>query len=631
MALITFRNVGVRYGSHTIFEQVGFRIERSERICLVGRNGSGKSTLMKILCSEIPADEGEVTRMQNLRVERLVQEVPRDLSGDVYDQVALGLGEQSKLLAEYHRVSHELQTNHDEALLKELERLQHQLEDADAWTSQQKVEAVISRLSLDPDAECSKLSAGLKRRVLLAQALVREPDILLLDEPTNHLDVDSIVWLEEFLKRYNGTLVFVTHDRLFLQRLSTRILEIDRGRLSNWDCDYNTYLERKQAALEAEQHQQHLFDKKLAEEEVWIRKGIQGRRTRNEGRVRALKTLREERRSRRDQVGKARIQVDQSQTSGALVIEAKGISHKFGDQPIVSDLSITVMRGDRIGIIGPNGVGKTTLLRILLGQMESDAGSVRLGTRLEIAYFDQLHMALDESKSVKDNVGLGYDNLNIGGKQRHIFSYLQDFLFTPEQARGQITNLSGGERNRLMLAKLFSQPANVLVLDEPTNDLDVETLEVLEERLLEFKGTILVVSHDRAFLNNVVTSTLVFEGQGNVKEYIGGYDDWQRQVKAKAKEEEQIKAKESKSAETTASRKNRDRKLSYKEQRELDSLPQRIEDLESEQASIHETMADPGFYQQAKDKIVEATSRLETIEQQLATAYERWEELESLM
>lgn len=629
MALLTLRNVTLSFGGPPLLDGVDLQIEPGERLCLVGRNGTGKSTLMKLLDGELQADSGEILARQGLKVARLTQEVPHGLQGDVFDVVADGLGEQGRLLAEYHHVSQQL-AGGDETLLTRLERIQHELEACDGWQTNQRVEAVISRLKLPADSEFAALSGGMKRRVLLARELVREPDLLLLDEPTNHLDVAAIDWLEEFLLGWGGTLLFITHDRMFLQNLATRIIELDRGQLTSWPGDYQTYLRRKAEALEAEAQQNALFDKRLAQEEAWIRQGIKARRTRNEGRVRALKAMREERSERRERSGKARVAVTEAERSGKIVIEAQEIGMAYAGRTLFHDFSTSIMRGDKVGILGPNGSGKTTLLQVLLGRLSPQQGKVKLGTNLEIAYFDQHRAQLDEEATVLDNVAAGSDRVEVNGKSKHIMGYLQDFLFSPERARSPVRSLSGGERNRLLLAKLFSKPANLLVMDEPTNDLDVETLELLEELLLDYQGSLLLVSHDRAFLNNVVTSTIAFEGEGELHEYVGGYDDWLRQRRApqaqagKGEPVSAAKPKAEKKGET------RPAKLSYKDQRELDALPQRIEQLESELAELQQQMADPAFYQQQGEAISAAGERLSTLEQELAGAYQRWEALEEL-
>jgi len=627
MALLTLRNVTLAFGGPPLLDGINLQIEPGERLCLVGRNGTGKSTLMKLLSGELQADSGEVVRDQGLKVARLTQEVPHDISGLVYDVVAEGLGEQGALLAEYHHVSQQL-AGGDETLLGRLERIQHQLEAIDGWQLNQKVEAVVSRLGLPADSDFSALSGGLKRRVLLARELVREPNLLLLDEPTNHLDIAAIDWLEGFLLGWNGTLLFITHDRMFLQKLATRIIELDRGQLTSWPGDYETYLKRKEEALEAEAQQNALFDKRLAQEEAWIRQGIKARRTRNEGRVRALKALRNERSERRERSGSAKIAVQGAERSGKVVIEASGIGFQYDGKPLFHDFSTTIMRGDKIGILGPNGSGKTTLLQVLLGKLAPQQGTVKLGTKLEIAYFDQHRAQLDEEASVLDNVAEGSDRVELNGQSKHIMGYLQDFLFTPERARSPVRSLSGGERNRLLLAKLFTKPSNLLVMDEPTNDLDVETLDLLEELLLDYPGTLLLVSHDRAFINNVVTSTIAFEGEGRLHEYVGGYDDWLRQRPKTATGAEKAKAKGQPAPAASPQKLTKKAKLSYKEQRELDTLPQRIEELEAEVETLHGTMADPAFYQQEGEAMAKTRERLEVVEKELAEAYIRWEQLE---
>jgi ATP-binding cassette subfamily F protein uup len=627
MALLGLRGITVSFGGPALLDGVDLSIERGERLCLVGRNGSGKSTLMKVLSGEIVPEDGEVVRQGGLKVARLTQEVPHGMTGSVYDVVAAGLGEAGALLAEYHHVSHELAVDCSDGMLRKLEQVQQRLEAAGGWELNREVETVLSRLELPAEAEFSALSGGLKRRVLLAQALITKPDLLLLDEPTNHLDIEAITWLEEFLLGFNGTLLFVTHDRSFLQRLATRIIELDRGRLTSWPGDFATYLRRKQEALDAEAGANALFDKKLAEEEVWIRQGIKARRTRNEGRVRALEAMRRERTERRERQGTARLQLNEADRSGKLVVEAEGVSFSYDGKPVIKDLSTVIMRGDKVGIIGPNGAGKTTLLRLLLGQLAPQQGSVRLGTKLEVAYFDQHRAILDEEMTVLDNVAQGSEQITVNGQSKHVMSYLQDFLFAPARARTPVKALSGGERNRLLLARLFTQPANVLVMDEPTNDLDMETLELLESLLVDYAGTLLVVSHDRAFLNNVVTSTLVFEGEGRIGDYVGGYDDWLRQRRS-----EPAARPVEKTAAAAAPAERRDKpkaKMSYKEQRELETLPQRIETLEAEQQALHHAMSDPDFYQRDKAAITAMQDRLAALEDELAAAYERWEMLEA--
>ncbi len=629
MALLTLRNIQLGFGGPALLDHVEFSIDRGERICLVGRNGTGKSTLMKLISGDVTADDGQLVLQKGARVTRLTQEVPHGLEGSVFEVVAGGLGKLGDLVKRYHNVSHELAHDYSDKLLNDLAKVQHELEAADGWLSEQRVETVISKLSLDADIAFGSLSGGLKRRVLLARALVQEPDLLLLDEPTNHLDIESIDWLEEFLLGYGGTLLFITHDRTFLRKLATRIFELDRGQLTDWPGDYENFLRRKEEMLNAEEKANARFDKKLAQEEVWIRQGIKARRTRNEGRVRALKSLRQERGERRNLTGKVAMKLQDADRSGKLVLEAEHLSYSWGDQSIIKNFSTTIMRGDRIGLIGPNGSGKTTLLNLLLGKLKPEDGEVQFGTKLEVAYFDQLRATLDEEKSVRDNVADGSDKVEVNGYSKHVISYLQDFLFAPDRVRQPVKALSGGERNRLLLAKLFTRPANMLVMDEPTNDLDMETLELLEELLLEFKGTLLLVSHDRAFLDNVVTSTLVLEGGGRVAEYVGGYEDWIRQrrvtqatqpAKKKLAAGTPIEAEPAKVAA---------KKLSYKDQRDLDALPARIDALETEVTAIQQTLADPALYQGDPAEVSKITDQLQKVEAELEVAYGRWDELES--
>ena len=639
MPLITLRDVSLGFRGPLVLDRANLTLEPGERVCLLGRNGTGKTTLLRLIQGEVDFREGEVARQQGLVTAMLPQEVPQGLDGTVFDEVARGLGPRAERLAEYHRLAHRLAVEESEELHARLDRVQHALEIDGGWTMHQEVEAILSRMALDPDAEVSALSAGMKRRVLLARALVRNPDILLLDEPTNHLDTEAIAWLEEFLLRYAGTILFVTHDRALLRRLATRILDLDRGLLTSWSCDYATYLQRKEAALEAEARQRAEFDKKLAKEEVWIRTGIQARRTRNEGRVRALEQLRNVRGARRDQPGEVRMEIQEAARSGRLVIDAKNVAFAYGEgrEPIVRDLSTRIMRGDRVGVIGPNGSGKTTLLRLLLGQLPPAAGTIRHGTNLEVAYFDQLHAQLDDAQSIRDNVSGGADMVEINGRRRHIVGYLEEFLFTSEQASGPVSRLSGGERNRVLLARLLTAPSNVLVMDEPTNDLDIETLELLEALLVEYPGTLLLVSHDREFLNNVVTSTLVLEGEGRVREYAGGYDDWLcRRQEERVSEEVEARQEPGKQATPTTAPKQstpakpRPRRLTYAEQNELKGLPDRIGALEAQLAELHGAMADPAFYRRAPAEIVDANARLQSIEKDLAAVYARWELLETL-
>ncbi|MET0089707.1 MAG: ATP-binding cassette domain-containing protein [Candidatus Thiodiazotropha sp.] len=629
MPLITLRNIHLSFGEAPLLDGVNLSIDRGERICLLGRNGAGKSTLMKVILGELNADEGERVVAGGVRLARLIQEVPVGMSGSVFGVVADGIGHLADKLKAYHQISHQLAEGGDESLLERLAKAQHELEAADGWKLEQRVETVISRLGLDADAEFGALSGGLKRRVLLAQALVMEPDLLLLDEPTNHLDISAIDWMEEFLLGYPGAILFVTHDRAFLRRLATRILELDRGSLTDWPGDYANFLRRKEERLNAEALANERFDKKLAEEETRIRQGIKARRTRNEGRVRALKAMREERLQRRDQTGKAQMQLTTGERSGKLVVEVENIQYAWDGEPIIRGLSTTIMRGDRVGIIGPNGSGKTTLLNLLLGRLQPDSGTVKLGTNLQVAYFDQLRGQLDEERSVQDNVGGGSDKVEVGGRSKHIIGYLQDFLFTPERARAPVKALSGGERNRLLLAKLFTKPANVLVLDEPTNDLDVETLELLEELLVDYNGTLLLVSHDREFLDNAVTSCLVFEGEGRVAEYVGGYSDWEASRKRQQALNQAHTTSKSKAA-VAEKPKSKPAKLSYKDQRELDALPQLIETLEQSLEALQQRLGDPELYRNQAEQVASLQQESSRVEAELEQAYERWESLEAL-
>jgi ATP-binding cassette subfamily F protein uup len=627
VALLTIRNVSLAFGGPPLFDGVNLQLEAGDRLCLLGRNGTGKSTLLKLINSDLPPGDGEIVRQPGLRVALVSQDIPEGLSGTAFDVVADGMGKAAELLAEFHHVSHLLATEGGEELLNRLERLQKKLEDEGGWHLHQEVERVLSRLQLNPDEQFQSLSGGTKRRVLMARALVSVPDILLLDEPTNHLDIETIVWLEEFLLKNVKTFLFVTHDRAFARKMANRVAELDRGKLYAFQCGYDSFVERRETLLEAEAARQALFDRKLAQEEAWVRQGIKARRTRNEGRVRALKKMRDERRQRRERVGTAKIQLQEADRSGKLVVEAEGVTFSYDGRPIIRNLSTTIMRGDRVGIIGPNGSGKTTLLRLLLGELELREGNINLGTRREVVYFDQMREHLDLEKTVQENVGEGNDTLVINGKSRHVIGYLQDFLFTPERARTPVHVLSGGERNRLLLAKLFTRPFNVLVMDEPTNDLDVETLDLLEELLLDYSGTLLLVSHDREFLNNVVTSTLAISKDGEVREYVGGYDDWLRQSAAESVgQNEPVSQPQSKQRREA----ERARKLSFKEARELDALPERIAALEEEQEKLHHDLADPELYKTAGTEVAKLKSRLEELEKELEEAYLRWKELEAI-
>jgi ATP-binding cassette subfamily F protein uup len=626
MTLLALNQVDYSVGGPRLLSGVDLAIHPGERICVVGRNGAGKSTLLRLIAGELTPEDGHCRVADGVRVARLEQAVPADIHGSVFDVVADGLGELGAVLAEFHRLSTALDDGTDMA---ELGRLQARLDAENGWSIEQRVQAVLSRLSLSADAGFATLSGGLKRRVLLARALVREPDILLLDEPTNHLDIDAIQWLEDFLRGFSGSVVFVTHDRRFLRALATRIVEIDRGAVTSWPGDYDNYLRRREQRLEAEAEANARFDRRLAQEEVWIRQGIKARRTRNEGRVRALQQMRRERARRRELAGDARMSVAEATRSGRRVIEARDISFAHGERTLVRGLSTTILRGDRVGIIGPNGSGKTTLIRLLLGELQPDAGEVRSGTRLEVAYFDQLRDQLRDDLSAVENVAGGQEFIDLGGERRHVLGYLQDFLFTPERARAPITALSGGERNRLLLARLFARPSNLMVLDEPTNDLDVETLELLEERLAEYAGTLLLVSHDREFLDNVVTSSLVLQGEGRVVEYVGGYSDWLRQRPTANSEPAQRSARsEPKKAVAAPSRKS---KLSYKDARELDTLPGRIEELERRVEVLAERLNDPGLYRDLgnTEAIRRANEELAAAQAELERCFERWEALEA--
>jgi len=640
MPLLSLRSVTLSYGTPPLLDGVELDLGPAERVCLIGRNGTGKSTLLKLIDGEIQPDSGSVWKTDGLRVARLAQEAPLGDEHRVLEVVAGGLGELGRLVADYHHLSHRLAAPEGPATDADLARLanvQQRLESEGGWDIEQRAERVVSRLGLDGEAVYATLSGGLRRRVMLARALITEPGLLLLDEPTNHLDIETIEWLEELMLSFRGSLLFITHDRRFLRRLATRILELDRGRLTDWPGDYDNYLRRREERLNAEAKERERFDKRLAEEEVWIRQGIKARRTRNEGRVRALQTMREERLARRETPGQARITLDSGARSGKLVIEAEDVCFAYPGAehgaPTIRGLSTLILRGDRVGIIGPNGAGKSTLLKLLLGQLQPDSGSVRRGTNLGIAYFDQLRAQLDPARSVQDNVAGGSDKIEVGGRNLHVLSYLKDFLFAPDRARQPVSALSGGERNRLLLAKLFTQPANLLVLDEPTNDLDAETLELLEELLNDFDGTLLLVSHDRDLLDNVVTSSLVLEGEGWVHEYVGGYSDWLRQRPARPQSTD---PRPIGGGGTAGAQKRQDaataktpRKLSYKDQRALETLPHQIESLESEVEALHSRLADPELYRGPASELSSTQARLAEIESELTECYARWETLEA--
>ena len=605
MALISLTEVSQGFGGPLLLDSVSMQLESGERVALIGRNGTGKTTLLKLIGGQLIPDDGQISKGKNIKIAYMSQEVPSGLSGTINEIVQGGI-----------------------------------IGDSENWQVQLQVDQVVDRMNLQGNQQFETLSAGMKRRVLLARGLVNQPDILLLDEPTNHLDIASIQWLEEFLLRWGGTLLFVTHDRVFLQKLATRIVELDRGNLFDWDCDYQTYIKRKESYLEAEEAQNVLFDNKLEREEQWIRRGIEARRTRNEGRVRALKRLREMRQERRDQIGKVQMQIQAENRSGKIVIEAEHISFAYDNRLVIKDFSTLIQRGNKVGIIGPNGTGKTTLLRLFLGELAPQSGEVQLGTNLEIAYFDQLRTQLDENKSVIDNVGQGRDVVTINGKNRNLYGYLEDFLFSKDRVQAPISALSGGERNRLLLARLFTKSANLLVMDEPTNDLDIETLEILESLLMDFEGTLLLVSHDRAFINNLVTSTIVLDGQGNAEEYMGGYDDWLEQSALKTEKHQTASGTKKNSTETMDAasnlRNDRPSKLTYRQkkeqearQKELEELPLLIEKLEEQQQSLAVAMSDPGFYQQDEAEIAASAAKLKKLEEDLNLAYMRWGELEN--
>ena len=625
MPLIALQGVDYSVGGPLLLEHVDLAIEPGERIALIGRNGAGKSTLLKLLTGDLKPDDGEVRIEGGRRIARLEQEVPQDARGSVFDVVAAGLGELGALLADYHHLIHA-----DEVDTAALAAVQSRIEAAQGWALDRRVIETLERLQLDGDADFGRLSGGMKRRVLLARALVSQPDLLLLDEPTNHLDIAAIDWLEGFLKQWSGALVFITHDRRFLRQLATRIVEIDRGQVTSWPGDWDNYVRRKEERANAEAQENARFDKLLAQEEAWIRQGIKARRTRDEGRVRRLKAMRVERAERRAQAGNVKMATAQAGESGKKVVEAKGVHFAHGDNHLVRDLSTTILRGDRIGLIGPNGSGKTTLLKLLLGDLVPQAGEVKQGTQLQVAYFDQYRATLREDWNAIENVAEGRESVTVGGKPKHVIGYLQDFLFTPERARAPITRLSGGERNRLLLAKLFAQPSNLLVMDEPTNDLDVETLELLEELLADYPGTLLLVSHDRDFLDNVVTSTLVMEGNGRVGEYVGGYSDWLRQ-KSEIPSSTGRHPGESRDPAPKVEKPDEPakKKLSYKDARELEQLPARIEVLEAQIADSTARMAEPGYYQRDAAAITADNAALAAAQAELDAAYQRLEALES--
>ncbi len=621
MSLVSLHSITIAFGGESVLENVSLDIHKGQRICCLGRNGTGKSTLMKIIAGEVTPDTGEIITSPGLRIAYLPQDVPAGLHGTVFEVVASGAGKPGEILNEYHRL--EAKDGDSDSL----HDLQHYLNEHNGWSIQTGAERVINQLHLDGSVDFNTLSGGMRRRVFLARALVQEPELLLLDEPTNHLDIDSITWLESFLLGSKSTVLFVTHDRRLLRQLATRIVELDRGNLTDWLCNYETFIQRKLAVLDAEEKEWSRFDKKLAREEVWIRQGIKARRTRNEGRVRALFKIREERCKRRERSGPVSMTISEAQRSGNRVIEAENITFSYTEEFLIKNLSLCIMRGDRIGIIGPNGCGKTTLLNLLLGKSQPREGAITFGVNLEIAYFDQLREVLDPEQSVWENVAAGGgDTVYVNGKPKHVISYLRDFLFTLERAKSPVKQLSGGERNRLMLARLFTQPANILVFDEPTNDLDSETLELLEEILGKYNGTVLLVTHDRVFLNNVVTSTLVFQGNGIVKEYVGGYDDWEKESAGEINLSP-AKPVAKKNQPGNECKDRNVKKLSFKEKRELESLPERIEKWESEREQLFLQMGDPACYRKV-GFITKAKIRIAQIESELGAAYQRWEELE---
>ncbi len=640
MALISLTNAYLSFGDHPLLDHCELHIEPNERVCLVGRNGAGKSTLMKILAGEVHLDDGKLQFEKELVVSRLEQDPPRFTQGNVFDYVAEGIGQLSNLLKEYHRISAKLEQDYSETTLNRLSQVQNTLEHAGGWQFDSKIKEVLAKLELNPDTLLSELSGGWLRKAALARALVCNPDVLLLDEPTNHLDVDAIEWLEEFLLGFDGSIVFISHDRSFIRKMATRIVDLDRGQLVSYSTNYDQYLLTKEENLRVEALQNDLFDKKLAQEEVWIRQGIKARRTRNEGRVRALKALREERRQRREVTGTAKLQIDNSSRSGKIVFEIENASYTVANKQLLSNFSTTILRGDKIALVGSNGCGKTTFIKLLLGEIQPTAGSIRCGTKLEIAYFDQYRADLDPEKSVMDNVADGKQDIEVNGVKRHVLGYLQDFLFPPKRAMTPVKALSGGERNRLLLAKLLLKPNNLLILDEPTNDLDVETLELLEEILADYQGTLLIVSHDRQFIDNVATECYMFEGCGIINKYVGGFfDAKQQQTNYFAHKAQQEQAKQKKSPQKTESAvnfqpvsesqpKNRPIKLSYKEQRELEQLPQILEQLENEITALQTEIGSIEFFQQPHEYTAAKLQLLADKEQLMENTFLRWEELE---
>ncbi|EPW6850928.1 ABC transporter ATP-binding protein [Vibrio parahaemolyticus] len=635
MALLTIHNAQLAFGDHPLLDRAEFALQENERVCLVGRNGAGKSTLMKVLAGDILLDDGKIQITQDVVVSRLEQDPPRNQEGTVYEYVSGGLAEIGEQLKIYHDLLDLVAQDPSEKNINLLAKIQEQLDHSNAWRFDDRVKNVLSALKLSPDTLLRDLSGGWQRKAALARALVCDPDVLLLDEPTNHLDVTTIEWLENFLKDFKGSIIFISHDRAFIKSMATRIVDLDRGQLSSFPGDYDNYLLEKEEMLRVEEMQNAEFDKKLAQEEVWIRQGIKARRTRNEGRVRALKKLREERRDRREVQGKVNLNIDDASRSGKIVFEAENVSFAYDGKQIVDNFSFNIMRGDRIALIGPNGCGKSTVLKLLLGQLEAQSGRLHCGTKLEVAYFDQYREILDPEKTVIDNLADGKQEVMVGGRQRHALSYLQDFLFAPKRARTPVKALSGGEKNRLLLARILLKPNNLLILDEPTNDLDIETLELLEEMLANYQGTLLLVSHDREFVDNTVTTSWIFEGDGVIEEFVGGYHDakQQRDQALAVRFSTEKPAKKEKVVEETPKTtqpKNNSKKLSYKLQRELEALPAKLEQLESDIETLQEQVNDPEFFAKPVEQTQPVLEQLAALEQELEIAFERWEELEAM-